>query len=152
MNGDKNNKNWSRLYEQSKLLVECFPPLLVFPDTIEALELIKSKGIYMGVISNTTFISGESLIEVLKHYSILQYFSYCYFSDQHRYCKPDANAFSVARLNILYKEPLLLEGNYLHIGNDPVTDNTSEAGKRWNHLLINEDSSNSLVELIKDIT
>lgn len=149
LSGDNNNDNCSRLYENTKLLVYYYPPLLIFPDTKEALELLKSRGILMRVVSNTSFISGESLRGVLEHYKLKQYFDYCFFSNEHNLCKPSGDAFIFSQ-EVLRKE-FLLDKSCIHIGNDPVTDDTSLAGKAWSHIIINSDST-SLVELVKNIT
>ncbi len=91
------------------------PPELL-PYVQESLEVL-SKDFSLGIISDTYFSPGAQLREVLKHHSILHYFSTFSFSNETGVSKPNKKAFEVVFETL--QKPI---ANSLHIGDIKKTD------------------------------
>lgn len=108
--------------ESLEYLTHCFsngviqdPPELL-PHVQKSLEIL-SKDFSLGVVSDTYYSPGKQLREVLKHHSILNYFSSFSFSDETGVSKPHQKAFTT----ILYDVNTSVD-EALHIGDIRKTD------------------------------
>ena len=70
-----------------QMLAILYPPQLFDEDTLRSLIDINTRA-DLYIVSNTMYLSGSTLLEILKQLSIKHLFKAFYFSDQKRYSKP----------------------------------------------------------------
>ena len=103
-------------------ITDAFERLLleVAPDPVPGAERVLSKlaeSYRLAVISDTGYSPGWVLRELLDRHGMLQYFSYLYFSNEHRSSKPDPAVFRCV-LDELEVVPV----EALHVGDMQRTD------------------------------
>ncbi|WP_328493952.1 HAD family hydrolase [Streptomyces sp. NBC_00414] len=96
--------------------VHCIPvpPL---PGARDILAELSAAGLTICLVSNTGWISSIAVRHVLERYSLMQYFSFCYFSEDGYYPKPNPEMF-VCGLRDLAIEP----SNAVHVGDQVRSD------------------------------
>ena len=98
------------------LFVKYQPTLL--NEAIESiLQQLKSEGYTLNISSNTGFIEEKTLRTVLGKMNLLQYFSFCIFSDEIKASKPSGDFFRHVHNNSGVNKPEIL-----HIGDNRITD------------------------------
>ena len=92
------------------------PPELT-PRASDAVRELASRGIALGIISNTGRTPGVILRRVLERHDLLRHFTAVSYSDEVGYRKPDAEIFrrTLAELGIG-------AGEAAHVGDNPVAD------------------------------
>jgi len=87
------------------------------PRAEEAVRELASRGVALGIISNTGRTPGVILRQVLERHDLLRHFSVVSYSDEVGYRKPDAEIFrrTLAELGIG-------AGEAAHVGDNPVAD------------------------------
>ena len=92
------------------------PPDLA-PRAAEAVRELASRGIALGIISNTGRTPGVILRRVLERHDLLRHFTAVSYSDEVGYRKPDAEIFrrTLAELGVE-------AGEAAHVGDNPVAD------------------------------
>lgn len=91
--------------------VEILPS--VIPGAIDVLRELKSRGLRLGLISNTGRTPGYALREVLKRLGIAEYLEVMVFSNEHGVCKPQKSIFEELRgcLRVHYTEMAFVGDN-----------------------------------------
>jgi putative hydrolase of the HAD superfamily len=107
-----------------------FPPDL-HPGASEAVSDLATRGITLGIVSNTGRTPGIILRQILDRYDLLRHFSVISYSDEIGYRKPDPEIFR-RTLTELGAEPR----HAAHVGDNPVADvaGAQSAGMRGVHL------------------
>jgi putative hydrolase of the HAD superfamily len=92
------------------------PPELT-PRAAEAVRELASRGVALGIISNTGRTPGVILRRVLERHDLLRHFTAVSYSDEIGYRKPDAEIFrrTLAELGVE-------AGEAAHVGDNPVAD------------------------------
>ena len=92
------------------------PPELT-PRAAEAVRELASRGVTLGIISNTGRTPGVILRRVLERHDLLRHFTAVSYSDEVGYRKPDAEIFrrTLAELGVE-------AGEAAHVGDNPVAD------------------------------
>jgi putative hydrolase of the HAD superfamily len=92
------------------------PPELT-PRVSEAVRDLASRGVALGIISNTGRTPGVILRRVLERHDLLRHFTAVSYSDEVGYRKPDAEIFrrTLAELGVE-------AGEAAHVGDNPVAD------------------------------
>jgi len=92
------------------------PPELE-PRAAEAVRELASRGVALGIISNTGRTPGVILRRVLERHDLLRHFTAVSYSDEIGYRKPDAEIFrrTLAGLGVG-------AGEAAHVGDNPVAD------------------------------
>jgi putative hydrolase of the HAD superfamily len=92
------------------------PPELE-PRAAEAVSELASRGVALGIISNTGRTPGVILRRVLERHDLLRHFTVVSYSDEVGYRKPDAEIFrrTLAELGVE-------AGDAAHVGDNPVAD------------------------------
>jgi putative hydrolase of the HAD superfamily len=105
------------------------PPELE-PRAAEAVRELASRGVALGIISNTGRTPGIILRRVLERHDLLRHFTAVSYSDEVGYRKPDAKIFrrTLAELGVG-------AGEAAHVGDNPVADveGAQGAGMRGVH-------------------
>ncbi len=111
--------------EINSLQNQVFDLFLAFPPNISNeflnfLKTLKSENITCSITSNTTFIPGEVIQKFLNHSNLLQYFSFCHFSDIEHVAKPNKELFQklISRTASIVPETQ----DILHIGDNLQAD------------------------------
>lgn len=92
-------------------------PPIILPETKELLSAIQADGYTLSITSNTNFISGWVIQDVLKvNFSDIKW-KMLYFSDNEKYSKPHP-----AILDLMQYRLGLNQKRILHIGDHPVCD------------------------------
>jgi putative hydrolase of the HAD superfamily len=87
------------------------------PGAAEAVRELASRGVALGIISNTGRTPGVTLRRVLERHDLLRHFTAVSYSDEVGYRKPDAEIFrrTLAGLGVE-------AGEAAHVGDNPVAD------------------------------
>ncbi|HMH49511.1 MAG TPA: HAD family hydrolase [Candidatus Acidoferrum sp.] len=95
-----------------------YPPVPM-PGAVEALSALSSRGIRLGIVSNTGRTPGVVLRRILAHHDMLRHFDAVAiaYSDEVGFRKPDPRIFERS-LNALGVEP----ARALHVGDNPDAD------------------------------
>jgi putative hydrolase of the HAD superfamily len=84
---------------------------VLYPETMEVLEVLKERGLKLGVISNFD----DRAYSVMRSLNILQFFDAVTLSSETGYCKPDREIFEAAVRNLgAAAAEVLLVGDSLH--------------------------------------
>lgn len=105
-----------------------FLTYLPFPydsDTKSVLETLKDSGCTINILSNTGFITGETLRAALAEIGLLDCFDAEIFSDEEHISKPNPIMFK--RICAAFPEchGYIKTGEILHVGDNPVADGGS---------------------------
>ena len=87
---------------------------ILYPDVLETLEILRRKGVRMGVISNTTNPSFIKCNE-MHRFNLSQYFEFALYSSTTPYRKPHPSIYldAVSRLKINVKDILFVGDNLM---------------------------------------
>ncbi|GAA4802878.1 hypothetical protein GCM10023231_34780 [Olivibacter ginsenosidimutans] len=112
------------LYREMEALVFKHLPQLFCEDTPKVLDHLKSKGYSLNILSNTGFIKGITLREVLKKLQVDTYFDFQLYSDETGYSKPNHAFFELMFKNAsaIYPQKGLHMREIMHIGDNPRAD------------------------------
>jgi putative hydrolase of the HAD superfamily len=110
--------------------IEVLPALVPFAD--ETLSQLKSRGLGIGLISNTGRTPGSALREVLQHLGLGSSIDAMVFSNEHGECKPRTSIFSRLR-----EELGVPSGEVLFVGDNLYADvhGAQNAGMRAVHFV-----------------
>lgn len=120
------------------------PPTLYSDDTMRVLSELKQKGSTLSILSNTAFIKGITLIELLKKLKIDTYFSFQMYSDEYSLSKPNKTFFltminAVNRIRI--QNPVELT-DIVHVGDNVINDVKGSINVGIEGFLINTEDEN----------
>lgn len=115
----------------------------LYDDTLPALELLRSEGFRLAVISNWDY----SLHRVLASLGLTSYFEHVFASLEEGVEKPEAELFHIA-LRACGTEP----SQTLHVGDDPVDDLQGASGVGMRALLIDRETAGDSPHVIGSLT
>ena len=118
------------LTASNKLFLE-FPPEFLNPQIPDILYSLKNRGLTLSIGSNTGFVEGTVLRNLLEKSGILHYFSFFIFSDEINSSKPSARFFRQ-----LWKKSAFPKSQILHIGDNNLADYQGAFDFGLNALLI----------------
>jgi putative hydrolase of the HAD superfamily len=143
--------DFQSLYSDMENLVFEYMPMIYCDRTPEVLAFIKDKpDCTANLLSNTGFIKGITLREVLKHLAIDQYFDFQLYSDEAGLSKPN-KAFFQLMINEAFALKEIPLNQIIHIGDNPRADIWGADRVGVNTLLINSNNT-SIIKLIPDAT
>lgn len=119
-----------------------YPPVLYSEETMDVLYKLKREGATLSILSNTGFIKGFTLKNVLVELGILQLFSFTLFSDEYGLSKPN-NHFYLLLLNAVNKHNKhtpVKQNEILHVGDNEIADYKGAKDAGIDSLLINSNS------------
>lgn len=93
------------------------PPVFYDNDTKGVLHYLHSEGASLNILSNTAFIVGSTLDNVLGILGIGEYLSFTIYSDQVGLSKPCPGLFE-----LMVKEAKVDKSKIIHIGDNPIAD------------------------------
>ena len=139
----------TQLYEEMENLLFEHMPLLYCDQCIPVLSQIKENGLSStNILSNTGFIKGETLKQVLRHLQIDQFIDFQLYSDEVRLSKPNPEFFELM-LNTIDKKkhPEINLNNIIHVGDNPHADVGGAQAIGINSMLINSNNKSILTLL-----
>jgi putative hydrolase of the HAD superfamily len=118
------------LYDAQTAQLEHYPPELIEPRTADLLASLAER-YELAVVSNTGFIHGSEMRNVLAHLGIGDLFSYKIFSNEVGYAKPDSRIYKA-----LTDASGVAPGEIVHIGDNIRADvqGATDAGMRTVHI------------------
>lgn len=119
-------------------------PLLLEPATATVLDLIRSRGCTINILSNTGFIKGSTLRPVLQLLGIDQHFSFQLYSDEMGYSKPAPVVYEHV-FREAQKLRNLEKAAVLHIGDNRIAD--VEGARQFGFMSVLLDQENTLRNL-----
>lgn len=96
-------------------------PLLLDEGLPGLLQSLSNEGITMNILSNTAFIKGSSLREVISHYGLESHFAFQAYSDETGYSKPGTRMYQYAFERINEREAIA-KHEILHVGDNRISD------------------------------
>lgn len=131
-------------------LARLYQPTVNTPELEEAITFAKSKGVALGIISNTNFVDDSSIL-----HSILEqtndWFDFGIFSGKVNLVKPDVNIFNLAILDYLdLRNELIKPENVLHIGDNPICDTQGATAAGFRAFTVDKGSHSQILEIIKN--
>ena len=103
-------------------LFVAFPPT-VPAELVEAMDELAARGITMNILSNTNFIEGQTLSEVVVHPAFgPKFFAYEMYSNDWNCAKPSEDFFNGMLRNALCPKEGILRANIVHVGDNDITD------------------------------
>jgi putative hydrolase of the HAD superfamily len=103
------------------------------------LNSLKEQDINISILSNTGFIKGKLLRQLMDHLGLSQYMSFQLYSDEISFSKPSGEAFS-SLLSEVCKHRLTGASNILHIGDNSNADVGGATVAGMQSALINSNS------------
>lgn len=108
-------------YGHSEDLLMCYKPVLIDNELPWFLKQLYDSGKTMNILSNTAFIKGRSLRQVISHYQLDRYFSFQVYSDETGFSKPGVAMYEYAYQYIKQLGPIQ-KNEVLHVGDNLVSD------------------------------
>ncbi len=139
-----------KLYADMDKLLFNYLPYVYSPVTIEVLQHLKEKGgATFSLLSNTGFIKGATLKQILVALKMDQYFDFQLYSDEVGMSKPNPALFALMLQNIQkVNHPTVIGLNdIIHIGDNPKADIEGAEAAGVKSLLINSNNK-SILSLI----
>ena len=97
-----------------------YPPTLYDENTKDVLKRLHEDGCVLNILSNTGFIKGETLGEVLYMLGIRDYFEFTIYSDEVGISKPNVYIFQMVK-----SASVVNVYDILHVGDNPIADGGS---------------------------
>jgi putative hydrolase of the HAD superfamily len=114
-----------------------YKPLLLNEEIPALLQDLKQEGKTINILSNTAFIKGSSLREILRYYDLFDCFSFQIYSDEVGYSKPNQEIYQLT-FNEIEKIKPLSKHEIIHVGDNIISD--YNGAKKFGfaaHLIIN---------------
>lgn len=131
------------LYNEMEQLLFKYLPVVYCNNTARVLEKIKqAEGVTVSLLSNTAFIKGRSLRQVLKRIGLDAFFDFQLYSDEEGISKPDKRLFEkmLREINIKRGGDILHAKETVHIGDNMVADINGAKAAGINSILINSNN------------
>lgn len=101
------------------------PPMLYSVDTRAVLEQLYDEGSTFSILSNTGFIKGTTIRQFLAEINLDDIFADEFFSDELMLSKPNRRAFTHVYNTNPARRTHLLNGELVHVGDNPIADGAS---------------------------
>lgn len=108
-------------YNASEKLLMEYKPLLLDDSIPSVLEHLHRNGQTMNLLSNTAFIKGSSLRQLIAHYDLDKYFVFQVYSDETGYSKPSNEIYQLA-YDQIRAIGAIAKQDVLHVGDNPLSD------------------------------
>jgi putative hydrolase of the HAD superfamily len=139
------------LYNRMQELLFEHMPVLYSEETREVLEAVRDNKEYTAsILSNTGFIRGHTLRQVLKHLDIDNYFEFQLYSDEEGMSKPNPDFFRKMMSEVSVRRGLR-PGDIIHIGDNPHADIQGAVAVGIHSMLINTGDT-SITKLLPYVT
>jgi putative hydrolase of the HAD superfamily len=133
------------LYQQMEQLVFKHLPLIYCNNTVHALTRLKQDNNTISLLSNTAFIKGSTLREVLKRLDIHDLFDFQLYSDEVGMSKPNQELFQLMiRTVASSREDVLNLKEIIHVGDNNRADIEGGSLAGISTLLINSNNNTIL--------
>lgn len=142
-----NDLNLSELYSKMELLFFKYSPILFDENTIVILEKLKQNSDNsLNILSNTAFIKGSTLKQLLNKLNISKYFDFQIYSDEAGFSKPNAKIFDllIEKINAHRKNIELSKHQIMHVGDNEIADIKGAKIAGLETFLINSNNKNIL--------
>ena len=119
------NVNLAQLYDEMEQLLFKHLPEVYCGNTAKVLDNIKqNEGVTVSLLSNTAFIKGRSLREVLKRIELESYFDFQLYSDETGFSKPNKQMFHLMLNNVAEVRNMgaISTKEIVHIGDNVLAD------------------------------
>lgn len=116
-----NYQLFEEFYNLSEDLLMRYKPLLFYKELPQFLKQLQDSGKTMNILSNTAFIKGRSLRQIMVHYQLDQYFTFQAYSDETGFSKPGLAMYDYAYQNIK-KLQSIEKHEVLHVGDNVLSD------------------------------
>ncbi|MFV0178660.1 HAD family hydrolase [Empedobacter falsenii] len=120
-------------YDETEKLFYNYPPEKINQYLYDLLEKNKSEGKSSNILSNTGFIKGTTIRQVLKDMEILNFFDFHIFSDEVKMSKPNHEIFD---LMISSVDKNISLNEVIHIGDNVIADYQSAVSYGINAYLV----------------
>lgn len=125
------------LHRDMEKLLFTYPPVLYSNETLNVLAQIKAKpSVTTNILSNTGFIKGKTLRNILNHLGIAEYIDFQLYSDEVRMSKPNQNFFKLM-LKEANQYQKLNAADVIHVGDNQNADILGAHAVGINSLLVN---------------
>ena len=124
-------------------LVRKYPPVLLNNDVIPTLKGIKDSGKTINILSNTGFIKGKAVNEILSGLEINHFFDFKIYSDEEDLSKPNPALFDVLVENVktLHNDANFKLLDIVHVGDNIIADIQGAQNIGLSAFLIHETNS-----------
>ncbi|TDO96617.1 HAD family hydrolase [Flavobacterium sp. 245] len=114
-------KKLGEFYLESEILFMKYKPDLIFSDTKKLMKEMTGADKTINILSNTAFIKGKTLKELLAYYELSEFFKFQIYSDEVGFSKPNKEIFQLVHDEIkIYKK--IEKKEILHVGDNKVAD------------------------------
>lgn len=134
-----------RIYNEINEIFENQSPTLFDHNTLNVLDNLKRKNYSMSLLSNTAFIKGKSLTNILYKLNISDFFEFLFFSDEYNLSKPNQKFFSET-FDKIKGEISVCKSEVVHIGDNYKADYLGSKLFGYQPILINSNDK-SILEL-----
>ncbi|WP_158826744.1 HAD family hydrolase [Mucilaginibacter lacusdianchii] len=124
------------LYLQMENLLFQYLPVVYCNNTAGVLSNLKAQGVTTNILSNTGFIKGTTLREVLKQLDLYDYFNFQIYSDEVGMSKPNLAIFELM-IDQAQKLTTVEPSSIVHVGDNPKADIEGAQKAGINGILIN---------------
>ncbi|KLT65496.1 HAD family hydrolase [Pedobacter sp. BMA] len=141
--------NLEQIYADIEALFFEFMPLVYCENCLPVLAKIQdSRSSTVNILSNTGFIRGHTLRQVIQQLGIAPFIDFQLYSDEVRMSKPSAGFFQLMLNGICRKtHPDLQLSDVMHVGDNPVADVLGAKNIGINSMLINSNKQSILTLL-----
>ncbi|WP_316800758.1 HAD family hydrolase [Pedobacter frigidisoli] len=141
--------NLEEIYTDIEALFFEFTPMLYCENCLPVLAKIQeSQSSTVNILSNTGFIRGHTLRQVIQQLGIAPFIDFQIYSDEVRMSKPSKSFFQLMLNGICReKHPDLHLADVVHVGDNPVADVLGAKSIGINSILINSNNQSILTLL-----
>jgi putative hydrolase of the HAD superfamily len=108
-------------YNETEKLFLNYKPELIFPDIKLQFQKMTTEGKSINILSNTGFINGKTLRNILSFYELEDFISFQIYSDEVGYSKPNNEIFQLV-FDQVNKTRETQKKEILHIGDNSIAD------------------------------
>lgn len=127
------------IYHNCQQIMDFYPPVLFDENTLPTLKKLKESGKTLSIMSNTGFITGQTLVKHLKRLEIHDLFDFFIFSDELKMSKPNPAVFGVLAYRAFAERR-----HILHVGDSERADKSDDI----DCFLINGDTGKTIKDLL----
>ncbi|MVN90424.1 HAD family hydrolase [Mucilaginibacter aquatilis] len=129
--------NTDELYQRMEALLFENLPKVYCDNTVAVLAAIKDSGASINILSNTGFIKGSTLRQILQQLGISQYIDFHLYSDELGISKPNPKFFQLMIDQAAILNTSITLKDIVHIGDNPIADIAGAEAMGLNAILIN---------------
>ncbi|MDT3403429.1 HAD family hydrolase [Mucilaginibacter terrae] len=129
------------LYRKMEDLLFDHLPQLYCDNTAGVLSSLKELGATTNILSNTGFIKGSTLRQVLNSLGIGQYLDFQLYSDELGFSKPNPAFFQLMIDQAMVLNPTIQLADIVHTGDNPVADIAGAEAMGLSAVLINSNQT-----------